>query len=346
MSRRIALAWRSRSAFTLIELLVVVAIIALLLAILLPSLKGARRAGRLAVCTNNMRTMGATLGTYGATFTDKVFAFSWTRFSHESPDADLNSHADDLVASSDQAVDILRRRAERSDIQKLPNWIPHIFNTHLVLVDFLQAKLPDRDMLCPEDRIRRTWSSDPHAFDAQALPPYPPPPIGPPSNFGKVWPYSSSYLISEASFDLRPGGLSQIQDLLYLYYPTTVRLGNTKIADVQFPAQKVLMYEDFLRHDGNQSSYWGYDDIKLPLAFFDGSVRIKRVADSNPGWNPVSPNTGPLHFVYTPTVSPGQNVWQPPARNTTTNQDLITGRFTWTRGGLHGVDFGGTEVRR
>jgi prepilin-type N-terminal cleavage/methylation domain-containing protein/prepilin-type processing-associated H-X9-DG protein len=59
---------RSRRAtgFTLIEVLVVVAIIALLISILLPSLKRAREQARTAVCSANLRTVGQALALYTA----------------------------------------------------------------------------------------------------------------------------------------------------------------------------------------------------------------------------------------------------------------------------------------
>lgn len=55
-----------RPGFTLIEVLVVVAIIALLVAILLPSLANARDQARRSVCLNNEHQMGIGMGMYAA----------------------------------------------------------------------------------------------------------------------------------------------------------------------------------------------------------------------------------------------------------------------------------------
>ncbi|MBI5863802.1 MAG: prepilin-type N-terminal cleavage/methylation domain-containing protein [Planctomycetes bacterium] len=60
------------TGFTLIELLVVVAIIALLIAILLPALNKARAQGRQTVCLSNMKTMGEAALHYAQQHKDTV----------------------------------------------------------------------------------------------------------------------------------------------------------------------------------------------------------------------------------------------------------------------------------
>ncbi|MFH0979926.1 MAG: type II secretion system protein [Planctomycetota bacterium] len=57
-----------RKAFTLVELLVVVSIIALLVAILLPSLTKARKQARMVMCLSNVRSIGLAVMTYASEY--------------------------------------------------------------------------------------------------------------------------------------------------------------------------------------------------------------------------------------------------------------------------------------
>ncbi len=65
-------AGRRRSAFTLIEVLVVVAIIALLIAILLPALSRAKEVSRRSVCGSQQHQLGIAIQLYAASFKGSI----------------------------------------------------------------------------------------------------------------------------------------------------------------------------------------------------------------------------------------------------------------------------------
>jgi len=71
---------QSRCAFTLIELLVVVAIIALLISILLPSLARAKEQARIAKCLANQRSIVQAAASYVMDKQSLVFAFPWDTY--------------------------------------------------------------------------------------------------------------------------------------------------------------------------------------------------------------------------------------------------------------------------
>jgi hypothetical protein len=303
-----------------------------------------------------MKQFGVATGTYSADFQDRIWGYTWrkAKFQGEklpSEYADLRDKNDtDLRAAVAQAIDILRRRADREDIQYINSWICHIYYTHLVIQDYLAARLPEKMVVCPEDRYRNNWQVDPvNNFDKGAWLPDQPGP----SNDNKRWPYSSSYQVPTACFDGSPTGSRVYQaGAHYAYYvPNDARLGNLKLGDVQFPGFKVHLHDAEQRHFTKRAIYLGVPECRQPLLFFDGSVNmkvtgsytpkdgVKKTDDaSNPGWQPNNPTSPDPTFV---TYKPDK--YEAPTSNGEASE-VVKGVYVWTRGGLAGVDFGSDEV--
>lgn len=331
---------KQRSGFILAEAIILVLVGAILLAALAVTASEARRQGSLGDNLANLRQFAAATDAYSADNAARLWSFSWRGGVLNHPDFPLPP--DDLAAARQQAWHILRTRTGRPDWFGPPpeSWFPHLLYSHLVLVDYLDTSLPARFATAPEDHTRLLWQSDP--FEGfEALPPDQRP--QPVMLINRRWPFSSSYSLVPHAFSPDAGPQAVVQQAATSHHtwliPTNVPLGGRPIADIAFPAQKVLLHEEFQRHFGPRIVYYAHQDASVPVLLADGSASLRRSNDANRGFNPASPiNPGPLRIYYDP------QPWEPPALSDEPADRLLFIRYRHTRSGLRGRDFGGPEV--
>jgi len=338
-----------RRGFTLIELLVVVAIIALLIGILLPAIGESRKAAKKVICQSNNQQYMTAWNTYSADFEDKIASYTWGLDTRKSRWPELNVHGTTTQAAMNQATDIMRRRTGDDRFPVMRGRLPHRRMSHLVILDYLGARVPEPMVACPADDVVTTWQTQWDLPPSQ-LTPLPANQSGRP--FQRYWAYSSSYQVVPVSWTIderggrgTPGPNSPVtnqypQDHNLFYVYASNKIGRRKWSEVAFPANKVSTFDYFDYHASKVPLYHAYPEATSPLSFFDGSIRNYKTAEANQGFHPNSPrSTAATRYQYDPSILR----YEPPTRSGAT-RDLVTGYYRWTRGGLKGVDFDAAEI--
>jgi hypothetical protein len=342
-----------RRAFVFVELIIV--LLVCLCAVVLASLvlPDARRRARLAGSIQNLQQIGKAGTSFAADKDNRAFSFDWEPGPHQCGDYTFPVSTTYNDAAADQAVCILRERANRTDITIIRAWVPHILYNHLVLVDYVGGFPPSEVFTSPGDTPRLAWQravrenpEDPNTpfFSLTCRP-------AGNSNNEKRWPYSSSYEVQPSFFSADaiqfPPGQPPIPTIQqdpsgHRFYqvgtPATV-LGNRRLDEVRHPSHKAWMYEANQRFYGSRELFFMYAEARVPILFADAGVGVRSSSKANLGFIPNSPaSLSPSRVSYTPDLT-----WETPTANGAASE-ILNGVFRWTRSGLRGRDFGGPEV--
>ncbi|MFG0283254.1 MAG: hypothetical protein ACF8R7_02435 [Phycisphaerales bacterium JB039] len=319
-----------RPAFTLPDAIWGSATLAAAAILLLAAAGHVRQQHLTASSLSQLRWIAGATGSYAADNADRYWAFSWEPGHTGSQYPDLRGPTTYAIAGMYQAIDILRRRGI-PDMPKVPGLIPHILYSHLPLIDYLDRDMPDFNFIAPGDKYRLLWARDPEAFAEGAFLPFQPEP----ELAKQRWVYSSSYDLPPAFFDQSPFGskLSYMDSHIYFIYSTSI-IAAYRISDVAYPAAKIHVFDRQQRELGGGGQFALFENSQTPALIADGSVRIVRTADTNPGGRPNTPTLAvPTYFQHHPYA------WEPGE-----SAERVIAHYRATRGGVAGRDFGGPEI--
>lgn len=352
---RLAPVWARRAAargFTLVELLVVVAVIALLVAIILPALSETRRIAKQTICNGNLASFGTSTGSYAADNRDFLWNFSWRgrRFGPLKPNNPNppNRHPsvpqfsdDDVQAAFDQLADILMRRANPLYPAVVnPGTIGigglrfvHQSYPHVVLADFLAARLPEPVSYCPNDETRKEWLRI-----LESRRPWP-------ADLDELAPFRASYRVSWGFWapdqDSTAGRVRNAGNQAAVIFNGEPEMGNKRITDARFPSRKVMMHDEFSRHTGKVPLFFTHRRAIPTMAFLDGSVAARFSWDANRGGFVNVNKTIDRNNIIT--YGPGGGAAYPPWPDTSSPNN--PGFFRFTVWGNKGVDYGTEPIR-
>jgi hypothetical protein len=215
-----------------------------------------------------------------------------------------------------------------------------------VLIDYLGGRLPEPIVRSPVDTFRAAWAEDAIAAGNQLAAAG----IAAPGN--ARWPYSSSYTLSLATFtpDKFTSGGGYLQSVSWNTFQYAAgtgagyRLGNRRLSDVQFAAQKIHTYEYIDRASCRATRFVPYlhGSARVATTSFDGHSKVLKTTDMNQGgytnFNASAQGGVTLAPIdYQPNTIIGDPLWLGSSAD-------ANGRPPFARhtiGGLKGVDHGG-----
>ena len=338
-----------RNAFTLIELLVVIAIIALLISLILPSLAWARKAGRATVCRAKLSQIGRAQTTYGGDFKDCFPGPSWPArrngdtTPYPSQYADLaTATAKEDWAAGQQIDDIIRTKLAWPEFNEhVYSYIPNVYYSHLVMLDYLDGNPATNAVVCPEDADRLNWRqqyTQDRDHPEKVCTNYP--------SGNWRWPFSTSYLTQMHTYTYDSWPLTQpVQIQFWLAGaragdPNQQGIVPRKQFHVVYPSNKVIRFDEGARHAASKTYVYAYPSMWQPLLFADSSVRDKFARDANQGSTTPDSALKVSLFSYDNTNKP----WAPRFMGTDVGNDYFACMYMQTRMGLRGIDFGGPPV--
>ncbi|MBY0310556.1 MAG: prepilin-type N-terminal cleavage/methylation domain-containing protein [Phycisphaerales bacterium] len=347
-----------RRAFTLIELLLVVAIIALLISILLPAIGKARNSAQMSVCMSNMRQMVTASFTYGADAKDQIAALNWTPGTYNDPNVLTPANDGILIIQGRQAKAILDRRSD----QNLTLVQNRYFNRnfwHLPLVDGFylgNANAIVPAVGCPSDSWVKIWQKN--VGNRGVLTGIGPETTAQPNGAYEMYrPFWSTYQMVPVAFSVDKSAGPTVypayaySNFHHIFENASFPIGKRKFLDVNFPSQKVMMFDVFDRHGYKRPIWHAYDIASQPLAFFDTSVRFTRNKNVQYGWNHTRAGPGSPTAAIDPRDGRRVYAWTTYDYNPATGFrgydhptlsgqpiDRVKGYFRWTALGLKGYD--------
>lgn len=349
----------SRRAFTLRDLTTLTALATIAAAVFVPVAARAGGQSRMSICMSRLKSIGMSTARFALDHQDRLAALQGKpgqTVQYGSPGLGQtitypNTSEGDITSINDQAIDILRRRGGRSDLDRIgTTWLSAANFSHLALVDHDQEALPSSRWACPEDSTLLTWQSDPENFNNLGVP-SPPGPGGLPTS-ERRWPYISSY---QRGTYIWSADLSSPNTTAWHFTDnrTYTRMGGFTsgrsafgqrlLSEVRFPSSKIYLWDRGARHFTPTAVYWNFQETKQPMLYFDGGVittRTTRTGTTRHGWNWNAPSQLGSPWVYIFNLFSANDEWQPgfPDGSSQGQARMTAAYFATTRDGLRGSD--------